>query len=250
MYGSTQIKFATGHCFLLPSCMVVPASALATYSQTTLKGKAAKRKHELLGRVVSLPWKHWIEAVRPDLGPVLRDGHQEGVLRGGRLARPCEGSGGHRGLGRPDLPSGQGTFVHRGRCLSRSVFAQLKAHQLWNLGTLLCGSPMSAGSGKRADDLGRRRRWSSSGPLGPFAPTSAPVLGGPVNGQRGRQSGQRAPIGQWRRDRGGARGHFSLRWAGPAPVSSNTLTRSLLRSSDLMNNQRSSENPVRNWAYF
>lgn len=62
---------------------MVPAFALPTYSQTALKGKAAKRKHELLRWVLSLPWKHRIEAVRPDLGLVLCNGRQKGVLRGG-----------------------------------------------------------------------------------------------------------------------------------------------------------------------
>lgn len=84
-------------------------------SLTTLEAKAGKRKHQLLRRFVSLPWRHWIEAVRLDLGPGLP------------VRKVCgrQSAGGWRARehqARAAGPArGRGAFAHRGCCLSRRV---------------------------------------------------------------------------------------------------------------------------------
>lgn len=81
------------------------------------------------------------------------------------------------------------------------------------------------------------------GPYRSTRPTSAPALGGPLSGQRGRQSGHRAPIGS-QADGGGARAGPP---GGPPRLFQEDLDAlSSARdgpSSTLMNNQTSADSP-------
>lgn len=199
MYGRIQIKFATGHPFLLPGCLVVCASAWRL-SQATLKAQAGKRKHQLLRRVVCLPWRHWIEAVRLDLGPGLpvrkACGRQSGGEGGGWRAR--------------------GAFVH-------GMLSKQMCPRSWKRGSRGPRGLARAVPTRRRVGGGPATAWPEGGGWG-AGPARALSAVRPTRGRDGRPPERaagpsvRAAGAYWSAGRRGRGPGCSSRWAAPAPL--------------------------------
>lgn len=216
--------------------------------QPALKGRAATR--ELGPRLRSCPF--------PGSPALRRSGWIRSEPRAqGWPAGPGETAGAEGGLGTLALPQGRGAFVHRRGRLSRRAFALMEARQLLARGTRPCPSSPRAATGKRAA-VGQACRGRGAlvqpGPSRAARPISAPALGGPVSGQRRRQSGRRAPIGRPPTGAGRGRGsRLASGWAAPAALPRRpwcVLLSWRRLSGDVENRRRFAKSPFSNWASF
>lgn len=218
--GSSQIKLAPPppgcRCRVrLPRCTVIPAAAPTTTAEPCARQGAAGRTTEPPLRLAS-PRGLQTPGCAAGCRLCCRCGLAGGRPAGGR-GGAWEDARAEGGLGTPPLLSADQPL-----CAGEAVEAQVCSHG-WKrvrrcpggLAPPRRGPPVGSGRGACGGDLEEAR--VQPGPSRAARPTSAPALGCPVSGQRGRQSGRRARIGRsvGRRGRGSGR---PSRWAVPASL--------------------------------